>query len=52
MINYDDNNIFNKNVRKCLTFDPFIHKNPEYNINITKLGKDAEKLKKVLHYLF
>ena len=34
MINYNDGNIFQKNIKKCLTFDPFETKTELYSIKI------------------
>jgi hypothetical protein len=42
MINYNDQNIFNKDNKKCLTFDPFETKNQTYLIKLKDKKRENE----------
>ena len=39
MINYSEENVFNKKVKKCLTFDPFKQRVDEYTKNKVELDQ-------------
>jgi hypothetical protein len=56
MINYSDENIFNKTVFKCLTFDPFTEqtdlKLPPFNLMNYKEQKQVSKLNPDILYLY
>ena len=40
MINYDDSSVFNKNNKKCLTFDPFENKLEKFFIDVKDKSKE------------
>lgn len=42
MINYNDQNIFNKDNKKCLSFDPFDSKFQNYSIKIKEKTREIE----------